>query len=410
MNVLIIGSGGREHSLFMTVKRDQRVEDVYMLGQNGAIGDEYLISDIDGLDFEAIYNKINELKIDMTIIGPELYLEAGLVDFLQAKKCKVFGPNKFCSQLESSKKFAKDLMASANIPTATYNYAQTYEEAIAIIAKMDYPLVLKYDGLAAGKGVLVAESEVEAIEFLSNIFNDNCFGSDGVIIEQCLVGEEYSVFALVDDQNYAILPIAQDYKRSFDNDLGLNTGGMGANTTHKYDNQLPFIEETILKPLLEQFNKLGDKYRGFLYIGLMQTSSGPKVIEFNVRMGDPETEVVMQKLDSSLIKLIELVQSEERVTVDFKEEEFVGVVLAANGYPKNYEKNVIINLNENMHPVFHMGTKKINNQLTSTGGRVLMVTASGNNICQAREKVYQKISTFENDKLFYRTDIGLGRV
>ncbi|WOO87843.1 phosphoribosylamine--glycine ligase [Mollicutes bacterium LVI A0039] len=410
MNILIIGSGGREHSLFTKVKLDPRVNQVFMLGENGAIDPTFLIKDVDGLDFKQVYDIICKKEIAMTIVGPEIYLEAGIVDYLRAHGCPVIGTDKYCAQLESSKKFAKEIMATAHIPTAKYKYVTDPTVGLEVCLEFGYPVVLKFDGLAAGKGVLVCESPADAERYFDNVLNKRCFGKGGIVIEECLVGEEYSVFAVVSGNNYSILPVAQDYKRAYDNDLGPNTGGMGANTTSKYDDQLPFIEDRILKPLLSEFIERGYKYTGFLYIGLMQTIDGPKVIEFNVRMGDPETQIVMQKLDSSLLEVIEKVYGGENFIPEFKTEEYVGVVIAASDYPNQYEKDVILELNESMRPTFHMGTKNIGGTLYSTGGRVMMVTSGGETVEAARNHVYQKLATFKNDKLFYRNDIGHGRV
>lgn len=409
MNILIIGSGGREHSMFTTFKLDPRIDKIYMVGQNGAIDSHNLIA-IDGMDFHAVYETIIEKQIDLTVVGPEVYLEAGIVDYLRAHKCEVVGPDKFCAQLESSKNFAKEMMERANIPTAKYQFVRTVDEGLEACRKFGYPIVLKYDGLAAGKGVAICQNETEAREYLVSTLETKVFGDDGIVVEECLVGEEYSVFAICNGTNYALLPVAQDYKRAFDNDQGPNTGGMGANTTSKFDHRLDLIEDDIIKPLLAEFEATGYKYTGFLYVGLMETKEGPKVIEFNVRMGDPETQIVMQKLDEKLLSIIERVNSGETFRCKLKPEEYVGVVLAAAGYPTGHLKDVILELNESMHPIFHMGTKLKDKQLLSTGGRVMMITSSGSTIEEARTSVYQKVKQVDNDSLFFRTDIGLGRI
>ncbi len=409
MNILIIGSGGREHSMFTTFKLDPRIDNLYMIGQNGAIDSQNLI-DIDGMDFHAVYETICEKKIDLTVVGPEVYLEAGIVDYLRAHKCEVVGPDKFCAQLESSKNFAKEMMERSNIPTAKYEYIHTVEEGLSACQKFGYPIVLKYDGLAAGKGVAICQTEEEARDYLISTLETKVFGEDGIVVEECLVGEEYSVFAICNGTNYALLPVAQDYKRAYDNDLGPNTGGMGANTTSKFDHRLDLIENDIIKPLLAEFETTGYKYTGFLYVGLMETVDGPKVIEFNVRMGDPETQIVMQKLDEQLLSVIQRVNSGETFRCNLKADEYVGVVLASKGYPMGHLKDVILDVNESMHPIFHMGTKIKDNQLLSTGGRVMMITSSGSTIKEARERVYEKIDKVGNNSLFFRTDIGLGRI
>lgn len=410
MNVLIIGSGGREHGFFTKVKKNPSVKKVLIVGENGAIENSNKILDVDALDFNSVYNLIQDNAIDLVIVGPEVYLEAGIVDYLRAHGVRTIGPSKYCAKLESSKNFAKEMMAKAEIPTANYQYVTTTSVGNEVVAKFGLPVVLKFDGLAAGKGVMVCQSQSEVDDYFEQVFESKCFGAGGVVIEECLVGEEYSVFAYVNGTNYSILPVAQDYKRAHDQDLGPNTGGMGANTTSKYDSQLPFIEECILKPLLNQFIADGYKYTGFLYIGLMQTVDGPKVIEFNVRMGDPETQIVLQKLNSDLIEIFDVVDSGINFEPVLNPNEYVGVVIASEGYPSGHKKNVILNLNQIMRPVYHMGTTIKDGMLVSNGGRVVMVTSQGATVEDARSDVYQQLSGLKLDGFFYRTDIGLGRI
>ncbi len=402
MNVLIIGSGGREHALYQKASENNTV---YMLGNNGAIENKYLINDIDLFDFDQILNKINILNIDLTIVGPESYLSLGIVDFLKFHNKKVFGPNKKMSKLESSKYFAKEIMKRAKIPTAKYEYTKDLNRASKICDEFGYPVVIKYDGLAAGKGVLVAQNKEEADTFLNKCLE---FGNDGVVIEECLFGDEYSVFVMIVDQQYKILPIAQDYKRVYDNDLGPNTGGMGANTTSVYNDQLPYIEENIIKPLIKELNY---KYEGFLYIGLMQTNLGPKVIEFNVRMGDPECQVVMQKLDSDLVQSINyLLEGNGDFNIHTKNEEYVGVVLTSEGYPNDYQTNFDISYLNNIENVYHMGTKKVNDILYATGGRIAMITSSGITKKEAADDVYNILNKLLLKNIHYRKDIVYSKI
>ncbi len=402
MKVLIIGSGGREHALYENVESHNH--DVYMLGNNGAISCDKLINDIDLFDFKQILKKINELEIDLTIIGPETYLELGIVDFLQSHNKKVFGPTKAMAKLESSKNFAKEVMQKANIPTAKFKYSKDIKEAKMICDEFRYPVVIKYDGLAAGKGVLVASNQSEAYEFL-----DSClqFGDDGVVIEECLFGDEYSVFVMINNDNYTILPIAQDYKRVFDNDLGLNTGGMGANTTSYYDDQLPFIKQNIIKPLIKEVDY---KYSGFLYIGLMQTIDGPKVIEFNARMGDPETQVVMQKLKTSIVDIILNLDNNKSTEIEVINDEVVGVVLTSKGYPKKYKTNIDMDFVSEFDNVYHMGTKKIEEKIVSTGGRICMICDKASDMFIAADKIYDKLNKLNLDDIHYRSDIAYSKV
>lgn len=408
MNILIIGSGGREHAIYEHLRTDDSVENVYLLGNNGGVNSQNLFSDVDGLDFPEVEKIISNWKIDLTIVGPELYLDAGIVDYLRQNGHRVSGPTKYCANLETSKLFAKELMTAAKIPTASYNYVTNLQDGCA--ACTSFPIVLKYNGLAAGKGVSICNTREEAEAYFREVFNNDRFGTEGVVVEECLVGEEYSVFAYVNGEDYVLLPVAQDYKRAYDHDLGPNTGGMGANTTSKYDNQLPFISENIIEPLLKEFANRNEDYTGFLYVGLIETATGPKVIEFNARLGDPETEVVLQKLKTNLIEIINSIDNRCVITPEFNENEWVGVVLAASDYPNEYQKNVILNIPNGFYPLFHMGTKVANGQLYSTGGRVLMICSDGLTVKQASESVYQKLDTFKNENLYFRKDIGENRV
>lgn len=410
MKILVIGSGGREHAIYSNLIIDPKVRAVYMIGNNGGVRQEDLITDVDAMDFAEVEAVINKLEIDLTVVGPEVYLEAGIVDYMCARGHKIVGPTKYCANLESSKNFAKEMMAKRDVPTAKYEYVSNTSDGLAVCDKFGYPIVLKYDGLAAGKGVSICQTQNEAKAYFKDIFDNSTFGNDGVVIEECMVGEEYSVFAYVNGENYALLPVAQDYKRAFDGDQGPNTGGMGVNTTSKYDSNLQLIENSILKPILNQFCLDENPYTGFLYIGLMETNEGPKVVEFNCRLGDPETEIILQKLNHSLLDVFESVDNEANCKLDFSREEYVGVVLAATGYPNSYPKNVILDLEEKMQPVFHMGTKLEDGKLLSTGGRVLILTDSAVSVDEARTKVYDKISLVLNEQLFNRSDIGLGRI
>ncbi len=406
MKILIIGSGGREHAIYQQCSKNN---EVYMLGNNGAIKEQYLIKDVDGLNFGDVLALINKLAIELTIVGPEVYLQAGIVDFLTAHNKKVFGPSKYCANLEASKYFAKQIMQQVKIPTARYEYVNSAKKALMVCNDFGYPVVLKYDGLAAGKGVVIAQSESQAVEFINEIFEDNRFGNDGLVIEECLVGEEYSVFVMVNGTNYEILPVAQDYKRVFDNDKGPNTGGMGANTTSKFNSELPKIETQIIKPLLAHLTENNTPYAGFLYIGLMATNNGPQVIEFNVRMGDPETQVVMQKLDCDLVEIINNLLNNNPTNIKFNSQEYVGVVLASVGYPGDYIKRIDLNGLKSIADVYHMGTQIVDGNLISTGGRIAMVTASGDNVAQARLNAYKKLADFKHRDTFNRLDIALNK-
>ncbi len=410
MKVLIVGSGGREHALYNKLSKDKSISRVFVIGNNGGIETKDLLSDVDDLDFAQIEKTITENNVGLTIIGPEFYLEAGLSDYLRSNGHKVFAPSKYCSQLESSKHFAKQMMEMHDVPTAKYKYVETITDGLTVCEQFGYPVVLKYDGLAAGKGVLVCPTKQEAVAYFEDVFGNNKYGNCGVVVEECLVGEEYSVFAVCNGSSYQLLPVAQDYKRALDNDYGLNTGGMGVNTTDKFNDQLPFITQKILEPILNEFVHRDNPYNGFLYIGLMQTINGPKVIEFNTRLGDPETEIILPKLKTSLLDVIDCVLEDTQLDIEFDEKQYVGVTIASKGYPEAYEKDVILDIRNIKNQVVHMGTKISNNKLLSTGGRIFQVVASGETVSQARFEVYADLNNIVNPKLYWRNDIGKNRM
>lgn len=419
INVLIIGSGGRENALAYTIYRSPHLKRLFCLPGNP--GTAHYAHNITASlsDFESIKSVIIENEISLVVVGPEDPLVNGLKDYLSTipECCNVgfIGPGKEGARLEGSKDFAKEFMKKNSIPTAnycTFNRGGD-EEAFLFLSRMTPPYVIKADGLAAGKGVIIAEDYKEACNSVSDILNGK-FGVAGskIVIEEFLDGIEASVFVLTDGDNYMILPTAKDYKRAFDGDKGLNTGGMGAVSPVPFaDNEFMHkVRSRIVEPTIKGLNNEGIKYCGFLFIGLMNCGGNPYVIEYNVRMGDPETEVVMPRINSDflshLIAAVNGTLSQEKLEVSDKTA--VTVVIASGGYPLEYKKGCKIEIPENMDDiiVFHSGTINKNGELLTNGGRVLAVTSLGNNIVDARNNLYSSIDKIGFENSFYRKDIG----
>ena len=404
--VLVVGAGGREHAI--AYKFNQEGHEIFMVGINPAVskfGTCLTISEEEIPDF-CINN-----KIDLVFVGPEVPLVNGLVDVLQEKGIRAFGPSKNAAQLEGSKVFSKMMMKKYNIPTAKYESFNNYEDAREYLNKQKAPIVLKADGLAAGKGVIIAETIEEAQFELKEMMCNAKFNKAGsnVVIEEFLQGEEFSLMCFVSDKKVYPMEIAQDHKRAFDNDEGLNTGGMGAYCPLKKITKDDIQEgiDNVVQPMVDAMSEEGMPFYGILYAGLMKCSDEVKTIEFNVRFGDPESEVLLLKLESSLFDIANNIIDGKEVTLNWNNDAFIGVVLAAKGYPEKSEKGAIIKgLEKVKTPIFHMGTKEVNGNITINGGRVLIVCASGKDLQEAREKVYNEIGKIECDDLFFRTDIG----
>lgn len=350
-------------------------------------------------------------KIDLVAIGPEAYLVDGLVDILEKENIRVFGPRKNAAILEESKAFAKDFMKKYKIPTADYQTFTDYEKALVYIEKSSFPIVIKADGIAAGKGVLIVENLDQAKEALKEVMVDKVFASAGskVVIEEFLEGEEFSLLCFVSGEKIVPMKVAQDHKRAFDNDKGLNTGGMGAYLPVKGIGQADIDEaiEQIIKPTAAAMVKEGREFKGVLFAGLMKTKDGIKTIEYNVRFGDPETEVLLLSLKSNLYDIMNKVIDGDDFDIKWDDKSYIGVVLASKGYPENYDKNFEIRgLDKVNSKVFHMGTKSENEKILTNGGRVLIVCAGGDSLEEARAKAYEDIEKMECDNLFYRKDIG----
>jgi len=412
--VLIIGSGGREHALAWKLSSDAEVDKVYCLPGNGGTQNIAYNVNLKINDFDTIYKYVCNEKINMIVVGPEAPLNDGIVDFFKDKDIKIFGPDQFASQLECSKLFARDFMRKNDIPQPKYYECKSIERGHQIKTELGLPLVLKADGLAAGKGVLICESESEFKNGLKIMFDDKKFGSacKKISIEQCLVGEELSVFAVCDGKDYKIIGDAQDHKRIFDEDKGPNTGGMGAYspTSLCSPELLRNIEYDIIKPTLKGMSDLGHPYVGFLYVGLMIVKGKPFVIEFNVRMGDPETQVVIPRIESSLYKIFEesVNGNISKANISFSLDTFVTVVLASKGYPDKYATGQSIDeikpLDNNI--LFHAGTKFDGQKHYVSGGRVLNAVGFGENLDKAISNVYKFISEIQFENMYFRKDIG----
>jgi phosphoribosylamine--glycine ligase len=371
-------------------------------------------------DFAAIKNFANQEKIDMVVVGPEDPLVAGIYDFFKndesLKHIPVIGPSKIGAQLEGSKEFAKEFLVKNNIPTAAYGSftKETLEKGQRFLETLEPPYVLKADGLAAGKGVLIIQDLEEAKTELANMLVGEKFGqaSSKVVIEEFLDGIELSCFVLTDGKNYKMLPTAKDYKRIGEGDTGLNTGGMGAVSPVPFADSvlLEKIESRIVKPTISGLQKDGIEYKGFIFIGLINVKNEPMVIEYNVRMGDPETEVVIPRLKSDLVELFLAVANEklDQATLEIDPRSATTIMVVSGGYPEDYEKGKIISGIESVSDsiVFHAGTKMIDGQIVTNGGRVLAVTSYGDNFKEAIQKSYQNIEKLDFDKMYFRKDIG----
>lgn len=409
MKVLVIGSGGREHAIIDKLSESSLVDKIYAAPGNDGMAKQAELVAISDTDVEALVKFALEKNIDLTVVGPEVSLAAGVVDAFKAKGLKIFGPDKKAARIESSKEYAKELMKKYHIPTADFQSFSSYEEAWNYVQEKGAPIVIKYDGLAAGKGVVVAMSLKEAQKALKDMLIDDKYGKDKVVIEEYLEGPEFSFLCFVDGKNVYPLELSQDHKRAFDDDEGPNTGGMGAYSP------LPFITkedreealEKIMKPTAAALVDDDSSFTGVLYGGLMKTKDGIKVIEFNCRFGDPETEVVLPRLESDLFVAFNKVIDHEDPELVWDNQVCLGVVLASEGYPGSYEKMHAINgLEKVTGKVYAMGVKIVDGQTYNNGGRVLIIVEKADTVAKAREKALDDIKKIESDNLFYRSDIG----
>lgn len=413
MKVLVIGSGGREHAIVKQFKKAPSVEQVFVAPGNDGMKEDATIVPIVQSSFDELINFAITEGIGLTFVGPEQPLTEGIVDAFEEAGLRAFGPRKNAAQLEGSKSFAKDLMKKYEIPTAVYETFSQVDEAVAYIRAQGAPIVIKADGLAAGKGVIVAMTEQEAIEAVEDMIGNQRFGdsSSRVVIEEFLDGEEFSFMSFVHAGQIYPMAIAQDHKRAYDGDKGPNTGGMGAYSPVPQIPQSIVDEafETIVKPTVAAMDAEGTPFTGILYAGLILTKNGPKVIEFNARFGDPEAQVVLQRMASDFGLFMDALLAGVPFDLQWSDESVLGVVIASEGYPQSVENgHALPNLTElaKTHNIFHAGTKAAGEGFVGNGGRVLLVTSTGKNLKEAQEKVYAGLAQKDWQHFFFRKDIG----
>ncbi|WP_228109523.1 phosphoribosylamine--glycine ligase [Terrisporobacter petrolearius] len=414
MKILVVGGGGREHAICWKLSNESNVEKIYCAPGNAGISNVAQCVNIGDCDIEALLQFAKENKIDLTIVGPEVPLVAGIVDEFEKENLKVFGPNKNCAQLEGSKAFSKDFMIRHNLPTAKYKEYTDLNKAIAEIDEFGYPVVIKADGLAAGKGVVIPENREDAVSTLKEMMADHKFGhaGDKIVIEEFLTGVETSILAFVDNNSIVPMVSAKDHKKVFEGETGLNTGGMGTfSPSEIYTDELAQeIQEKILDKTLEGFKKDNLDYKGILFVGLMITEEGPKVLEYNVRFGDPETQSVLFRLNTDLNKIMTAIidNNIKNIEISYSKEQAICVMLTSGGYPEAYEKGKVITGLENLDSdivVFHSGTKFDKENIVTNGGRVIGITAKGSSLKEASDKVYENIKKINFEGMHYRKDI-----
>ena len=415
MKLFVVGSGGREHAIAKKLLESPQVEQVFVApGNDGMTLDGLNLVDIAISEHSKLIDFAKEHDIAWTFIGPDDALAAGIVDDFNAAGLKAFGPTKAAAELEWSKDFAKEIMVKYGVPTAAYATFSDFEQAKAYIEEQGAPIVVKADGLALGKGVVVAETVEQAVDAAREMLLDNKFGDSGarVVIEEFLDGEEFSLFAFVNGDTFYIMPTAQDHKRAYDGDKGPNTGGMGAYAPvpHLSDTLISQSIETIVKPVLAGMIEEGRPYLGILYAGLIVTADGPKVIEFNARFGDPETQIILPRLTSDLAQNISDILNQKPTEVTWTDKGVtLGVVVASKGYPLDYEKGVILpEKTEDDIITYYAGAKfdEKGRALLSNGGRVYMLVTTADSVKEAQEKIYAQLKNQETEGLFYRNDIG----
>ena len=410
MKVLVVGSGGREHAIVDALFRSPSVDKIFCAPGNAGIAQQAECVAIKDTEVEKLKAFVKENGIDLTVVGPEAALAVGIADEFRKEGFKIFGHTKSAARIETSKEFAKELMAKYDIPTAGYKAFDNYDEAVAYVEARPLPAVLKYDGLAAGKGVVIAETMEEAREALQDMLLDDRFGKGRVVVEDYLEGPEFSLMCFVEGENVYPMPVAQDHKRAYDGDKGPNTGGMGAYTSLPFitAEDLEFAMEHVMRPTAKAMVEEGCPLTGVLYGGLMKTADGVKVIEFNARFGDPETEVILPLIDSDIANVFEAVATGvEPAEIVWSKAVTLGIVLASKGYPGDYAKGYPIRGTEKVDgTVFHMGTAVKDGELVTNGGRVLFVVAKGATLADAHRKANEEVSKIECENLFYRKDIG----
>ena len=417
MKVLVVGGGGREHAIAWKIAQSPKVDKIYCAPGNAGIEEYAECVDIGVMEFDRLVAFARDKKIDLTIIGPDDPLAAGIVDAFEAEGLRVFGPGKNAAVIEASKAFSKDLMKKYHIPTAAYETFTSSAEALQYLETADYPIVLKADGLALGKGVLICNNLEEAKEGVRTIMEDKKFGSAGnqMVAESFMTGREVSVLCFCDGTHILPMTSAQDHKRAGDGDTGLNTGGMGTFSPSPFytEEVAAFCEKYIYQPTMDAMKAEGRDFTGILFVGLMLTADGPKVLEYNARFGDPETQVVLPRMENDIVDVFEacIDGTLDKINLDFKKTAAVCVVLASDGYPNSYEKGFAIHGLENFkaqedYYCFHAGSKRSGGDIVTNGGRVLGVTALGKDLKEARFNAYKATEWIDFENKYMRHDIG----
>ena len=415
MKIAIIGNGGREHALVATISKSSTINEIFCIPGNAGTSKIATNVELDINEFEILHKFINDNSVDLVVVGPEQPLVNGIVDYLEKFSIKVFGPNKIASQLEGSKIFTKKLCQKYNIPTANFGIFENRIEAKKFLENSKYPNVIKADNLAAGKGVYICNNKQESVLAVEEIFDGKFGEAKNILIEEFLDGEEMSFFIISDGTTIKSFETAQDHKRVLEGDKGKNTGGMGAYSPSRLiNNDLEDkILSKIIKPTLKGLKNLGTEYRGFLYAGLMIVKNEPYLIEYNVRMGDPECQTILPKLKTDFVEILEACCNKKLadINIEWTNKKSLCVVLCSKGYPDTYQKNILINNLENLIPgennfIFHAGTKKENDKIYAIGGRVLNFISLSDNFLEARDEVHQYIKKLDWNGGFYRRDIG----
>ena len=415
MKVGIIGSGGREHAICHSLNKSKKIKKIYCFPGNAGTAEIAENIDINLENFNELKEFVLKRSIDLIIVGPEKPLVDGIVDYLQKNQIKVFGPNKFAAQLEGSKIFTKKLCEKYNIPTAKFGIFKSFNDAKKFLEKIQYPTVVKADNLASGKGVYICSDINEALSAIKEIFDGKFGTAENILIEEFLEGEEMSYFIITDGKTIKKFGTAQDHKRVLEGDLGKNTGGMGAYSPSRLFNKEldEKIINKIINPTIKGLENYGSKYKGFLYAGLMIVKGEPYLIEYNVRMGDPECQTIIPKLETDLLDIFIACCDEKLEDIDFQwtDKKSLCVVLCSKGYPETFEKNVVIKnfssikLDEKDY-LFHAGTKKVDNEIFATGGRVLNFVSISDNFFEARKKIHKNLDSLNWENGYFRKDIG----
>ena len=415
MNVGIIGSGGREHALCISLKKSQKIKNIYCFPGNAGTSFIAKNIEIDLTNFEELKKFIQKLTIDIVIVGPEKPLVDGIVDFLKKNKIKVFGPNQAASQLEGSKIFTKNLCSKYKIPTANFGVFNNIEKSLSFLKKCKFPIVVKADGLASGKGVYICENLKNSKDAITEIFGGKFGEANEILIEEFLEGEEMSFFIISDGTSYKKFGTAQDHKRVLEGDKGKNTGGMGAYSPSRLENETldKKILEKIIEPTLLGLKNLKIEFVGFLYAGLMIVKGEPFLIEYNVRMGDPECQTILPRLKTDFLEIIDATINKKlgSINLEWFEEKSICIVLCSKGYPDKFQNNVEIKKLENIEPknnnyIFHAGTKLKNSKIYSNGGRVLNFVIKSKNLKQSRDELINSINDLNWENGYFRKDIG----